>query len=147
MKNGDLSNTSALTIAFRCEDLLVKFKNDTIKDKLLNSLIGKIKRAEIDEKVSLAMGSIYRNTEYSVDLVVCKSNFTNEMEELLDSQPFNRIVFINKETEISQRLLTGDISLYVDNDEYRRGVINSKYAISLDDLSKYIKIPKPRRII
>ena len=49
MRGGDLSNQAGFTIGFRCVDFLVKYKESTFTDKVLNAFMGKIKRAEIDE--------------------------------------------------------------------------------------------------
>lgn len=139
MKHGDLANTSGYTIAFRCEDCLVKYKTEGVKNKILNAVIGKVKRAEIDPEYERTMEYLYRDTEYVVDLVVLKENYTTDLRELIDNLPFSRIVVIEKETQISNRLLVGDINLYIDDDAYRRSLINSQYAIPLKDLNNYIK--------
>ena len=51
MLHGDISNQSGTTIAFRCEDFLIKFHNDTLTDKVVTFFAGKEKRAEVDNKV------------------------------------------------------------------------------------------------
>ena len=139
MMHGDLANKAGFTIAFRCVDLLVKYRDNTFTDKVLNAVIGKTKRAEIDESVREYMEYLYRNTEYNVDLVVENKDYTEDLKSLLDTMPFNRIVLVDKMSSISSRLLTGDISLYVDDDPYRRSLINSQYAISFHELSQHIK--------
>ena len=139
MKHGDLANTAGYVIAFRCEDSLVKYKTEGIKNKFLNALVGKVARAEIDPLYKSTMEFLYRQTEYVVDLVVLRENYTEDMKHLLEDLPFSRIVVVDKESQISQRLLMGDITLYVDEDDYRRSLINSQYAIPLNKLNSYIK--------
>ena len=139
MKHGDLANTIGYVIAFRCEDSLVKYKTEGVKNKILNALVGKVARAEIDPLYKSTMEYLYRQTEYVVDLVVLRENYTEEMKHLLDDLPFSRVVVVDKESQISQRLLLGDITLYVDEDDYRRSLINSQYAIPLNKLNDYIK--------
>ena len=139
MKHGDLSNTSGYTIAFRCEDCLVKFKTEGVKNRVLNALIGKVARAEIDPDYLRTMEYLYRETEYVVDLVVLKENYTDELRNLIDNLPFSRIVVVDKDTQISHRLLMGDIHIYVDDDDYRRSLMNSRYAIPLKDINIYIR--------
>lgn len=139
MKNGNLANTSGYVIAFRCEDSLVKYKTEGIKNKILNTLVGKVARAEIDPTYKSTMEFLYRQTEYVVDLVILRENYNEEMKHLLEDLPFSRIVVVDKDSQISQRLLIGDITLYVDEDDYRRSLINSQYAIPLNKLNNYIR--------
>ena len=139
MKNGDLSNQAGFTIGFRCVDFLVKYKESTFTDKVLNAVLGKTKRAEIDESVRSFMEYLYRQTEYNVDLVIENKDYTEELKQLVDNLPFNRVVLIDKLSQVSTRLLTGDLSIYVDDDDYRRSLVNSQYAISFSQLNDYIK--------
>ena len=139
MKNGDLSNRVNYTIGFRCVDFLVKYKESTFTDKVLNAVMGKTKRAEINEPVRSYMEYLYRNSDLNVDLVIEESDYTEDLKRLIDNMPFNRVVLINKLSQVSQRLLTGDLTLYVDDDDYRRSLVNSKYAVSFEQLSVYLK--------
>jgi hypothetical protein len=139
MLHGDLANQCGYTIAFRCEGCLIKYKESNFADKVLNSVFGKAKRAEINPEYTKTMEYLYRNTEYTVDLIVEEKNYTNDLKKILDDLPFSRIVIIKKETEISGRLLSGDLSLYVDDDTMRRSLINSAYAIPMSRLNEYIK--------
>ena len=139
MKNGDLSNQAGYTIGFRCVDFLVKYKESTFTDKVLNVVLGKTKRAEIDESVRSFMEHLYRNTEYNVDLIIENKDYTEELKRLVDDMPFNRVVLVDKLSQISTRLLVGDLTLYVDDDDYRRSLVNSQYAISFSQLNDYIR--------
>lgn len=139
MKSGDLSNQAGFTIGFRCVDFLVKYKESTFTDKVLNAVLGKTKRAEIDESVRSFMEYLYRQTEYNVDLIIENKDYTEELKQLVDNLPFNRVVLIDKLSQVSTRLLTGDLSIYVDDDDYRRSLVNSQYAISFSQLNDYIK--------
>ena len=139
VKNGDLANTAGVTIAFRCEDFLIEYKDTTFSDKVLNKIWGKTKRAEVNQTVRSIMEYYYRNTEYNVDLIVENKNYDHELKALIDSIPCCRVILIDKLSQVSIRLLTGDISYYIDNDDERRSLVNSNYAIPLKDLTKYIK--------
>ena len=139
MKSGDLSNQAGFTIGFRCVDFLVKYKESTFTDKVLNAFMGKIKRAEIDETVRSFMEHLYRNTEYNVDLIIERDDYTEELKRLVDDMPFNRVVLIDKLSQISTRLLVGDLTLYVDDDDYRRSLVNSQYSVNFAQLNDYIK--------
>lgn len=139
MKNGDLSNQAGFTIGFRCVDFLVEYKESTFTDKVLNAILGKTKRAEVNESVRSYMEYLYRHTEYNVDLIIESKDYTEELKQLIDNMPFNRVVLIDKLSQVSTRLLTGDLSIYVDDDDYRRSLVNSQYAISFAQLNDYIK--------
>lgn len=139
MLNGDISNMSGITVAFRCEDFLIKYKESSFLDKLLNVVSGKAKRADIDEHVLSVMEYLYRNTEYTVDLIVEEVSYTNDLIGVLDSIPFNRVVLIKKLSQVSTRLRTGDLSFYVDDNSYRRSLVNSPFAVSLDEFSNVVR--------
>jgi hypothetical protein len=139
MEHGDLSNQCGYTIAFRCEDCLIKYRESTFKDKVLNTILGKVKRAEVNPEYARVMEHLYRHTSYTVDLVIHEDSYTKDLKNMLDDLPFNRIVLIKKDTQISQRLITGDLTLYVDEDTIRRSLINSEYAIPMSRLNDYIK--------
>ena len=81
MKSGDLSNQAGFTIGFRCVDFLVKYKESTFTDKILNAVLGKTKRAEIDESVRSYMEYLYRNTDYNVDLIIEKKDYIQHPKE------------------------------------------------------------------
>ena len=139
MKSGDLSNQAGFTIGFRCVDFLVKYKESTFSDKVLNVFMGKTKRAEIDETVRSFMEHLYRNTEYNVDLIIEKKDYTEDLKGLIDNLPFNRVVLVDKMSQVSTRLIVGDLTLYVDDNDYRRSLVNSEYAISFSQLNDYIR--------
>lgn len=139
MKGGDLSNQAGFTIGFRCVDFLVKYRESTFPDKVLNAFLGKVNRAEIDESVRSFMEHLYRNTEYNVDLIIEREDYTKELKRLVDDMPFNRVVLVDKLSQISTRLLVGDLTLYVDDNDYRRSLVNSQYAVNFSQLQNYIK--------
>lgn len=144
MKRGNLANQVSYTIGFRCVDFLIKYRTSSVKDRFLNALLGKTKRAEVDSKVRSVMEYLYRQTEYNVDLVIENADYTQDLKLLIDDLPFNRVVLVDKPSQISQRLLTGDLSFYVDDDDYRRSIINSRYAFTLSELSRHLKLNRPR---
>lgn len=139
MKHGDLSNQAGHTLAFRCEDFLIEYREEGIFNKLMNTIVGKVKRANVNEVVRSYMEYIYRNTEYNVDLVLEEKNLTSQLKGLLDNMPFNRLVLIKSLSQISQRLNTGDLTYYVDDSEERRALVNHRYAVSLEKMSTIIK--------
>lgn len=138
MMHGDISNYVRASFGFMCENFLIEYKDNTVKDKILNLIIGKTKRAEVNHLVRNSMEYLYRQTEYNVDLLVSEDKYS-EFKPIIDNLPFNRVVLYNKLSQISSRLLTGDLTYVVDNDDYRRSLLNSHYAITLSDLNTLIK--------
>lgn len=139
MKHGELSNTVGYSFGFRCEDFLIHFKETTLLDKAFNALFDKAKRAEVDEEVLSFMEYLYRNTEYTVDLVVDRDNYTPELKKLLDEMPFNRVVLVDKPSQITTRLMMGDLTYYVDDNAERRSLVNSPHTRTLEELAREIK--------
>lgn len=139
MKHGELSNTVGYSFGFRCEDFLIHFKDTTLLDKAFNALFDKAKRAEVNEEVLSFMEYLYRNTEYTVDLVVDRENYTPELKKLLDEMPFNRVVLVDKPSQITTRLMIGDLTYYVDDSDERRSLVNSPHTRTLRELAQEIK--------
>lgn len=139
MKHGELSNTVGYSFGFRCEDFLIHFKETTLLDKAFNALFDKAKRAEVNEEVLSFMEFLYRNTEYTVDIVIDRNNYTPQMKKLLDDMPFNRVVLVDKPSQITTRLMIGDLTYYIDDDPYRRGLVNSPHTRTLKELAREIK--------
>lgn len=140
MLHGDISNQSGTTIAFRCEDFLIKFHNDTLTDKVVTFFAGKERRAEVDNKVLSVMEHLYRNTEYNVDLVIERKNYTDKLKSMVEDMPCSRVVLIDNLNNIGSRILVGDLSYYVDDDYERRRQINSNYAVTLNELRSMTRI-------
>lgn len=139
MKHGELSNTVGYSFGFRCEDFLIHFKESTLLDKAFNALFDKARRAEVNEEVLSFMEYLYRNTEYTVDLVVDRENYTPELKKLLDDMPFNRVVLVDKLSQITTRLMIGDLTYYVDDNDERRSLVNSPHTRTLRELAQEIK--------
>lgn len=139
MKHGELSNTVGYSFGFRCEDFLIHFKESTLLDKAFNALFDKARRAEVNEEVLSFMEYLYRNTEYTVDLVVDRENYTPELKKLLDDMPFNRVVLVDKFSQITTRLMIGDLTYYVDDSDERRSLVNSPHTRTLIELAQEIK--------
>ena len=135
MKHGDLSNHVKATFGFMCEEFVVEFKEDTFVDKVYNKLFGKLKRAEINELAVKAMEHIFRNTEYTVDLLILDKNYEG-LKPLISDLPFCRVVLYNKYSQIASRLLTGDLTYVVDSHKERMSLINNPHVIDLDTLSQ-----------
>lgn len=138
MMHGDLSNHVKASFGFMCENFLIKYKENTVKDKVMNFLIGKTKRAEVDPLVRSTMEYIYRQTEYNVDLLISEDSYSS-LKPIIEDLPFNRVVLYNKLSQISTRLLTGDLTYVIDDDNYRRGLINSRYAVNLAEFDTLLK--------
>lgn len=143
MKNNDLANTVSYTFGFRVEDFLVKFPEPTFPNRVASLLVSKYKRAKLNENVVNLMDFIYRQTEFSSDIVVEESVYS-KLYSLLKDVPFNRVIFVSKPSHVAGRLLVNDITYYVDDDEDRLGLINSPYAVTLSEVSQIIRTLRKR---
>lgn len=140
MKNGDISNQRSFVIGFRCENSLLRYKDDTIRDKVMNSVKGKTKRAEVDQKVYSLMNYLYWNTEYTVMLIIDEKNYTKEAEEFLSDFPFNQVATVIKNvSEVTMMLNVGDLTYYVSDDIIDRQSVNSRFAVDTDTFNTILK--------
>lgn len=140
MIHGDISNQRSFVIGFRCENSLLHYRDDTLKDKFVNSLVGKTKRAEVDQKVYSLMSYIYWNTEYTVMLVIDEKNYTKEAEEFLADFPFNQVATVIKNvSEVTMMLNTGELTYFVSDDIIDRQSVNSRFAVDTDTFNTILK--------
>ena len=140
MKNGDISNQRSFIIGFRCENSLLRYKDDTLVDKVMNSVRGKTKRAEVDPKVYSLMNYIYWNTEYTVMLVIDEKNYTKEAEEFLADFPFNQVATVIKNvSEVTMMLNTGALTYFVTDDIIDRQSVNSRFAVDTNTFNTILK--------
>ena len=140
MLNGDISNHRSFVIGFRCENSLLHYKDDTLMDKVKNSIKGKTKRAEVDQKVYSLMSYLYWNTEYTVMLVIDEKNYTDEAKEYLSDFPFNQVATVIKNvSEITMMLNMGELTYFVSDDILDRQAVNSRYAIDTDTFNNILK--------
>lgn len=122
-----------------CDDFVIMYKDNKLSDKFLNAIFGKTKRAEKNEIAIHSMEYIFRQTEYNVDLLINESTYNSDLKSLIEDLPFCRIVLYNKYSQITARLLTGDLTYVVDENPYRIGLINNSNVITLDKLNQIIK--------
>lgn len=140
MQHGDISNQRNFVIGFRCESSLIHYKEDSLLDKMKNSVFGKTKRAEVDQKVYSLMNYLYWNTEYTVMLVIDENNYTKEAEEFLADFPFNQVATVIKNiSEVTMMLNTGELTYFVSQDILDINSVNSKYAVNVDQFNAILK--------
>lgn len=140
MLHGDISNQRSFVIGFRCENSLLKYRDDSLADKLMNSIQGKTKRAEVDQKVYSLMNYLYWNTEYTVMLVIDEKNYTKEAQEYLADFPFNQVATVIKNvSEVTMMLNTGELTYFVTDDILDKHSVNSKYAVNVDEFNTILK--------
>ena len=146
MLHGDISNQRSFVIGFRCEGTLLHLKEDKLTDKVLNTVFGKLKRADVNEKVLSFMQYIYNNTEYTVSLVVDEKNYSKDLEDFLSDFPCN-IICNCSIGHLTSMLMLGELSYLIDNDTISRSRVNSKYCMSMEEFSVLLrKGLKPRNI-
>lgn len=140
MLHGDISNQRSFVIGFRCENSLLHYRDESLKDKLINSFAGRTKRAEVDQKVYSLMNYLYWNTEYTVMLVIDEKNYTKEAQEYLADFPFNQVATVIKNvSEVTMMLNTGELTYFVSDDILDRQSVNSKYAVDTDTFNTILK--------
>ena len=136
MKHGDISNQQNFIMAVRVEDTLLKKKGNKITG-IVDMLFHTDLSYSIDDDVLSLVQYIYRRTDYTVLLVVDK-NAHISTSDFMELFPF-AILSIDNESEISMKLLTGDITYYIDDDDYRRSLVNNKYAVSYEEFNTILK--------
>lgn len=140
MLHGDISNQRSYVIGFRCENSLLRYKDDSIGDKIANAFKGKTARAEVDEKVKSLMSYLYWNTEYTVVLIIDEKNYTKEAQDFFADFPFNQVGTVIKSiSEVTMMLNVGELTYYVSEDILDRQSVNSKYAVSVDEFNTILK--------
>lgn len=144
MLHGDISNCVRATFGFMFDDFVVEYKDSKVTDKILNALFGKVKRAEINKRAVRSMEYIYRQTEYNVDLLIKEESYTPEVKSLITDLPFCRVVLYNKYSQITSRLITGDLTYVIDDDPYRIGLMNHSNVFDLDGLDNLLRGGKIR---
>jgi len=138
--HGDISNQRSFVIGVRCENNLLRYKDDSIGDKIANAIRGKTARAEVDQKVLSLMSYIYWNTEYTVVLIIDEKNYTEEAKKFLADFPFNQVGTVLKSiSEVTMMLNTGQLTYYVSDDILDRSSVNSRYAVSVDEFNTILK--------
>lgn len=140
MQHGDISNQRSFVIGFRCEDSLLKYRDDSLGDKVMNAIKGKTNRAVVDPKVYSLMNYLYWNTEYTVMLIIDEKNYTKEAQEYLADFPFNQVATVLKNiSEVTMMLHTGELTYFVSEDILDRQRANNKYAVSVDEFNTILK--------
>lgn len=140
MRHGDISNQRSFVIGVRCENNLLRYKDDSLGDKIANVFMGKTARAEVDQKVYSLMSYIYWNTEYTVVLIIDEKNYTDEAKKFLADFPFNQVGTVLKNiSEVTMMLNTGQLTYYVSDDILDRSSVNSRYAVSVDEFNTILK--------
>ena len=137
MKHGEISNQLPLVIAFRLEGTVANLKSNKISKFLRDKL--KLKSTfELNDNVIAIMERIYYRTEFTVDLVVERDTYDN-CSWVFDNLPFSRIIIMDKLSQITTRILMGDITYYVDNNANNRSQVNNSNAVDLKGLSAILK--------
>ena len=136
MKHGDISNQQNFIVAVRLEDTLLKKRGNKITG-IVDMLFHTDLSYSIDDDVLSLVQYIYRRTDYTVLLVVDK-NAHISTSDFMELFPF-AILAIDNESEISMKLLTGDITYYIDDDDYRRSLVNNKYAVSYEEFNTILR--------
>lgn len=128
MKKGDISNQQNSVIGVRFDDNLIKQK----------TVLGLKVSYEVDDNLLELMRYIYRRTDYTVVLYVVSDSSYKAVKQFENEFPYE-IVKVGSEAEITRALLTGNLTYYIDNDDYRRSLINSEYALSCEEFNTILR--------
>ena len=140
MLNGDISNYTEYTMAFRVDDFLVKLNKRNGFFRFSTSYT-------LNEEVVRALKTVYYKTPYTVDLVlmladVYDKNSFDKIREFIDDHdiPYGNIHVINNDMEIRTHLTINTYSYYIHDEANERfsRIGKSDCVLSLADLYKII---------
>ena len=142
MLHGDISNKQNMVMGFRVEGTLLHYREKGLKNKVLNSLLGKPQRAEIDKRVLSAIRYVFYKTDYTIALIVQESNYNRDLEYVLDKYniPYTSVIkVVHNFSDVTDLIERGEISYYIDNREENRGLVNSMYAVDIDQFNTFLR--------
>lgn len=139
MLRGDISNHRSLLFGFRFENSLVQIKDRGLLDRVLNAVMGKYSRADMNEEVLSAMNYLYWNTEYTVALVVDDQLYDQSTKDFISELPFNQVFNVRSISQVTMMLNTGEMSYYVDECEKTRYAAQSKYAMTVREFNTLLR--------
>ena len=143
MINGDISNRKAPSILFRVEDFLVKYRETSTIDKVMNKLIGKHKRAELSEVVVEEIDVIFRMTDFTVGLVCMKEDWSKYPSDIrniiIDALPITDVHLVHDYLDIKTLLDSGQYSFYVDDDRERQNLVGHKRCFTLRQIDTIVR--------
>lgn len=143
MINGDISNRKAPSMLYRVEDFLVKYRETTTIDKVLNKLIGKHKRAELNEDVVFSIETVFRLTDFTVGLVCMQEDWVKLPKDLRDiiimGMPIADLHLVSDYWDISNLLNSGQYAFYVDDNLENHSLVGHNRCITLKQLNSIAK--------
>lgn len=143
MIHGNISNRKAPSMLFRVENFLVKYRETTTIDKVLNKIIGKERRAELNEEVCNALYMIFRATDFTVGIVCMQETWVKLPKELRDvllvGLPIADIHLIDNVYDIRLLLNSGQYSYYVDDNLDDHKIVGENKCLALADLNNIAK--------
>ena len=139
MKHNDISNMQSYVIGFRVENTLIHPKEGFV-NSVINRFSNKYLRGEVDNTVLSLMKYIYYNTEMTCVVVIDKENYTSAMEDYLLDFPCSQMKVVLKSlSEVTMMLNTGELTYFVTSDSIEKSLVNSRYAVSVDEINTLIK--------
>ena len=139
MLGNDISNRKAPSMLFRVEDFLVEYRETTTIDKVMNKIIGKHKRAELNEEVCDTIDLIFRQTDFSVGLVCMKQDwgkFPKDMRDIIiQGLPVSDIHLVQDALDIDRLLNTGEYAFYVDDNLENHSLVGHNRCVTLKQIN------------
>lgn len=143
MLHNNISNKKAPSMLFRVEDFLVKYKEITTIDKVLNKIMGKHKRAKLNSRVTGSIHALFRTTDFTVGLVCFEKEWTKYPKDLRDTiifeLPIEDIHLIGDYTEINSILDTGEYTYYVDDNIDNHSLVGHNRCATLNQINYLAK--------
>lgn len=142
MLYNNLSNRQAPSLLFRVDNFLVKPRKENLKDRILNKIVGEPKRSQIDRRVSGVIRNMFVHTDYTVGLIVMKSEwvkYSKELQTKLISLPITDIYLANDHFDICSKLINREYIYYVDDDTEQHSLVGHHACINLEEMTHFIK--------
>lgn len=135
MLNNNISNRKAPSMLLRVEDFLVKYRETTTIDKVMNKLVGKHKRAELSEVVVEAIDTIFRLTDFTVGLVCIEADWNKYPKDLRDiillGLTISDLHLVHDHLDIEKLLNSGKYAFYVDDNLDNHSLVGHKRCVTL----------------
>lgn len=143
MLNNDISNRKAPSILVRVDNFLVVPVEDTLKDRLLNKIIGKEKRADLDEDVTRTILRAFTHTDYYVGVVCLKSEwnkYAKHMKRTIEHYlPVGNVHLVDSPLDIAKMLQREEYMYYVDNNEDQLVQVGHNNCINLEGFRNIVR--------
>lgn len=139
MLYNNLSRRQAPSLLIRVDNNLVRFREEGLKDKILNAIKGDYNRADVSDNLAKEIGLAFRYTDYRIDLVVLKKYASEDLIDYLDTLPIGELKIIDEPIEIANMLNAKEYLFYVDDNQDNCILVNHHACITTETLHQILK--------